>query len=90
MDSTVWSVDTTDADGQATLTMAPSNIGDMRLVVTGMNLVPFDGSFSVDAASTEPVTDGHRHKGKHRRKRTEDLNKLQRVLAIEAQAGLPR
>ncbi len=44
-------------------------------------LVPFDGSFDVAASSTTPQTDGHRHKGKHRAKRTEDLNKLQRVLA---------
>ncbi|NNF40818.1 MAG: polyphosphate kinase 2 family protein [Woeseiaceae bacterium] len=44
-------------------------------------LVPFDGSFDVATASTSPQTDGHPHKGKHRRKRTEDLNKLQRVLA---------
>ncbi|MBT8086864.1 MAG: polyphosphate kinase 2 family protein [Gammaproteobacteria bacterium] len=44
-------------------------------------LVPFDGSFSVASASTEPQTDGHPHKGKHRAKRTENLNKLQRVLA---------
>jgi polyphosphate kinase 2 (PPK2 family) len=44
-------------------------------------LVPFDGSFTVAAASTSPRTDGLPHKGKHRRQRTEDLNKLQRVLA---------
>ncbi|MDH3576873.1 MAG: polyphosphate kinase 2 family protein [Gammaproteobacteria bacterium] len=44
-------------------------------------LVPFDGSFDVATASTAPQTDGHLHKGKHRAKRTEDLNKLQRVLA---------
>lgn len=44
-------------------------------------LVPFDGSFSVAKASTTPLTDGKPHKGKHRRRRTEDLNKLQRVLA---------
>ncbi|MGI9248665.1 MAG: PPK2 family polyphosphate kinase [Woeseiaceae bacterium] len=44
-------------------------------------LVPFDGSFDVASASTTPQTDGHPHKGKHRAKRTEDLNKLQRVLA---------
>ena len=44
-------------------------------------LVPFDGSFDVAAASTSPQTDGHPHKGKYRAKRTEDLNKLQRVLA---------
>jgi PPK2 family polyphosphate:nucleotide phosphotransferase len=44
-------------------------------------LVPFDGSFSVAKSETTPQTDGKPHKGKHRRKRTEDLNKLQRVLA---------
>jgi len=44
-------------------------------------LVPFDGSFKVANASTTPETDGKPHKGKHRRQRTEDLNKLQRVLA---------
>ena len=44
-------------------------------------LVPFDGSFRVADASTTPKTDGKPHKGKHRRQRTEDLNKLQRVLA---------
>ena len=44
-------------------------------------LVPFDGSFRIATASTVPQTDGKPHKGKHRRARTEDLNKLQRVLA---------
>ncbi len=44
-------------------------------------LVPFDGSFRVADASTSPQTDASRHKGKHRRRRTENLNKLQRVLA---------
>ena len=44
-------------------------------------LVPFDGSFDVASAGTTPQTDGHPHKGKHRAKRTENLNKLQRVLA---------
>ncbi len=44
-------------------------------------LVPYDGSFSIAEASTEPLTDGKPHKGKHRRRRTEGLNKLQRVLA---------
>ena len=44
-------------------------------------LVPFDGSFRVSEASTAPLTDGRPHKGKHRKKRTEELNKLQRVLA---------
>ena len=32
-------------------------------------------------ASTKPQTDGRLHKGKHRANRTENLNKLQRVLA---------
>jgi PPK2 family polyphosphate:nucleotide phosphotransferase len=44
-------------------------------------LVPFDGTFRVAEASSVPLTNGTPHKGKHRRKRTEDLNKLQRVLA---------
>ena len=44
-------------------------------------LVPFDDTFKVAGASTAPLTNGTRHKGKHRRRRTEDLNKLQRVLA---------
>jgi len=44
-------------------------------------LVPFDGTFRVADASTVPQTDGKPHKGKHRRQRTEELNKLQRVLA---------
>jgi PPK2 family polyphosphate:nucleotide phosphotransferase len=44
-------------------------------------LVPFDGSFTVENASTTPLTDGKPHKGKHRRNRTEELKKLQRLLA---------
>ena len=44
-------------------------------------LVPFDGSFSIADASTEPKTDGHRHKGAHRKANTERLKRLQRVLA---------
>jgi PPK2 family polyphosphate:nucleotide phosphotransferase len=44
-------------------------------------LVPFDGSFRVDQASTAPLTDGHGHKGKHKDKARRDLNKCQRVLA---------
>jgi len=43
--------------------------------------VSFDGDFKIAEASTKPITDGHRHKGKHRRKATENLSKLQRVLA---------
>lgn len=44
-------------------------------------LVPFDGSFDVGIASTTPQTDGHRHKGKHRRRATQKLSLLQQVLA---------
>ncbi len=44
-------------------------------------LVPFDGTFSVAEARTTPQTDGKPHTGKHRRRRTEELNDLQRVLA---------
>jgi len=44
-------------------------------------LVPFDGTFKVADASPAPLTDGKPHKGKFRRQRTEELNRLQRVLA---------
>jgi PPK2 family polyphosphate:nucleotide phosphotransferase len=44
-------------------------------------LVPFDGSFRIDGASTTALTDGHHHNGKHRRQTTSALRKLQRVLA---------
>lgn len=44
-------------------------------------LVPFDGSFKIAESSTSPQTDGYGHKGKHRARRTENLNQLQRVLA---------
>ena len=44
-------------------------------------LVPFDGSFSVSKASTAAVTDRHPHKGKHRKRATDKLKQLQRVLA---------
>lgn len=44
-------------------------------------LVPFDGSFRVGTASTVAVTDRHRHKGKHRKRATDNLKQLQRVLA---------
>ncbi len=43
--------------------------------------VSYDGDFMIADASTKPVTDGHLHKGKHRREATENLSKLQRVLA---------
>lgn len=44
-------------------------------------LVPFDGSFEVSKASTAPATDGHHHKGDHRKEATDHLKQLQRVLA---------
>ncbi len=44
-------------------------------------LVSFDGDFDISKASTQPQTDGHLHKGKHRRAATEKLKTLQRVLA---------
>ncbi len=44
-------------------------------------LVPFDGSFRVSEASTSPTTDRPRHKGNHRKDATENLKRLQRVLA---------
>ena len=44
-------------------------------------LVPFDGSFDVAKSSTTPQTDGHLHKGKHRRKTIKELSDLQRILA---------
>lgn len=44
-------------------------------------LVPFDGSFDVAQASTTPLTDAPRHKGKYRRNARRNLSKLQRVLA---------
>ncbi len=44
-------------------------------------LVPFDGSFRVADASTVPLTESHRHRGKDRKQATEQLRQLQRVLA---------
>jgi len=44
-------------------------------------LVPFDGSFRVSAANTKGVTERHLHKGKHRKRATNQLKQLQRVLA---------
>ena len=44
-------------------------------------LVPFDGSFRVADASKSPLTEGHKHQGKHLTDARRDLNRLQRVLA---------
>jgi len=48
---------------------------------TSPYLVPFDGSFKVSEADASPATNGHRHKGEHRKQATRNLNRLQRVLA---------
>jgi PPK2 family polyphosphate:nucleotide phosphotransferase len=44
-------------------------------------LVPFDGSFAVDKASTTPLTNEPRHNGEDRKNATRDLSRLQRILA---------
>jgi len=44
-------------------------------------LVSYKGDFDISKSSTEPQTNGHSHKGKHRREATEKLSTLQRVLA---------
>lgn len=44
-------------------------------------LVPYDGSFRIANSSTSPQTNGHPHKGKHRRKVTAKLSLLQQLLA---------
>ncbi len=44
-------------------------------------LVSYNGDFDVSKSNTQPQTDGHSHKGKHRREASENLNTLQRVLA---------
>jgi PPK2 family polyphosphate:nucleotide phosphotransferase len=44
-------------------------------------LVSYDGDFDISKASTAPLTNGHVHKGKHRREASENLSTLQRVLA---------
>jgi len=44
-------------------------------------LVSYNGDFDVSKSNTQPQTDSHSHKGKHRREASENLNTLQRVLA---------
>ncbi|MFO7651180.1 MAG: C25 family cysteine peptidase [bacterium] len=60
MDSTVYSVGVTDADGQVNLAVAPGHTGALRIVVTGHNLFPYDNVIPVeltgiDEAGTFPV-----------------------------------
>lgn len=47
MKSSVYAHDTTDAAGQAMLYVAPTDTGEMRLVITGQNLIPYDGTIRV-------------------------------------------
>ncbi len=47
MDSVVYSWDTTDQSGQATLPVDPSHPGVMKVVVTGRNLRPYVGACGV-------------------------------------------
>lgn len=52
MDSTVYAVETTDAQGEAHITVNPGHIGMMDLVVTGRNILPFEGRVRVIASGT--------------------------------------
>jgi hypothetical protein len=47
MDTTVYVCDTTDAEGSVTMLVSPADTGAVRVVVTGQNLLPFDGSILV-------------------------------------------
>ncbi len=47
MDSSVYAVGTTDGNGTVTLSVAPPDTGRLRLVVTGRNLYPYDGTIAV-------------------------------------------
>jgi hypothetical protein len=62
MDTTVYVCDTTDAQGTATMQIAPTGAGVLRLVVTGQNLLPYDGSILVrnmtGIAERQPVQSG--------------------------------
>lgn len=44
-------------------------------------LVPYDGSFRVESASTVPVTNGHGFKGTPRKRARDEMKRLQRLLA---------
>lgn len=52
MDSSVYAVGTTDSSGYVYLNINPRNIGRLDVVVTGNNLIPFEGSCRVVATST--------------------------------------
>ena len=57
MDSAVYVVDTTDAEGRARLDLVTPDTGTMRLVVTGRNLNPCEGTVTVflGSGSQEPA-----------------------------------
>jgi PPK2 family polyphosphate:nucleotide phosphotransferase len=64
------------------MTNGSNNEGDaMFEAPASAYLVPFDGSFRVSEASTSALTERHPHKGKHRKRATDSLKQLQRVLA---------
>lgn len=50
MDSTVYAVETTDTQGEVHITLNPRHIGMMDLVVTGRNILPFEGRVRVIAS----------------------------------------
>ncbi len=59
MDTTVYACDSTDSTGAVDLTIAPLDTGEIRLVVTGRNLYPYDGYIHVNAtAVSEPAPVG--------------------------------
>ncbi len=51
MDSTVYVCDTTDASGTASLLVAPTDTGRIRLVATGRNLLPCEGTVMVTSVA---------------------------------------
>jgi len=50
MDSTIYAVDTTDFQGEARILVNPYHIGTMDLVVTGRNILPYEGQVRVIAS----------------------------------------
>lgn len=53
MDSTIHAVRYTDSLGQVVLTVVPEHEGDLRLVVTGRNLYPYDTTIAVISTAAE-------------------------------------
>ncbi|MGQ9678137.1 MAG: C25 family cysteine peptidase [bacterium] len=50
MDSTIYAVETTDTQGEAHITVNPGHIGMMDIVVSGRNILPFEGRVRVIAS----------------------------------------